>query len=91
MNLIEKPIIDEPLIVKFDYTEEEKARFERERARAEELGIELYILDGDSREDELGQLEELILENYIELDQDVPEELKKKYLELKEQANAGNN
>ena len=89
MNLIEKPIIDEPLIVKFDYTE--KARFERERARAEELGIELYILDGDSREDELGQLEELILENYIELDQDVPEELKKKYLELKEQVNAGNN
>ena len=61
--------------------------FQRQNKRAEELGIDLYILDGDDDESELQRLEDDIVYNYILMDLDVPEELKAKYLKLKEEVN----
>ncbi len=62
--------------------------FQRQNKRAEELGIDLYVLDGDDDESELQHLEDDIVYNYILMDLDVPEELKAKYLKLKEEVNA---
>lgn len=62
--------------------------FQRQNKRAEELGIDLYVLDGDDDESELQRLEDDIVYNYILMDLDVPEELKVKYLKLKEEVNA---
>ena len=62
--------------------------FQRQNKRAEELGIDLYVLDGDDDESELQSLEDDIVYNYILMDLDVPEELKAKYLKLKEEVNA---
>ncbi len=63
-------------------------RQNRKVARAEELGIKLFVLDGDDDESELQRLEDDIVYNYILMDLDVPEELKAKYLKLKEEMNA---
>ena len=63
-------------------------RQNRKVARAEELGIKLFVLDGDDDESELQRLEDDIVYNYILMDMDVPEELKAKYLKLKEEVNA---
>ncbi len=60
----------------------------RQFKRAKELGIDLYVLDGDDDESELQRLEDDIVYNYILMDLDVPEELKAKYLKLKEEVNA---
>ena len=58
---------------------------DRRERRAEELGIALYILGADPHKDmELQQLEDYIMDNYIDMDLDVPEDLKERYLELKE-------
>lgn len=57
---------------------------ERREQRAEELGIALYILGSDPRQDiELQKLEDYIMDNYIDLDLDVPDDIKKRYLALK--------
>ena len=61
--------------------------FLRQNKRAEELGIDLYVLDGDD-DSEFQRLEDDIVYNYILMDLDVPEELKAKYLKLKEEVNA---
>ncbi len=61
--------------------------FHRQNKRAEELGIDLYVLDGNDDESELQHLEDDIVYNYILMDLDVPEELKAKYLKLKEEVN----
>ena len=58
----------------------------RQFKRAKELGIDLYVLDGDD-DSELQRLEDDIVYNYILMDKDVPEELKAKYLKLKEEVN----
>ena len=58
---------------------------DRRERRAEELGITLYILGADPQKDiELQQLEDYIMDNYIDMDLDVPEDIKERYLELKE-------
>lgn len=62
-------------------------RQNRKVMRAEELGIKLFVLDGDDDESELQQLEDDIIYNYILMDLDVPEELKAKYLKLKKETN----
>ena len=62
-------------------------RQNRKIMRAEELGIKLFVLDGDDDESELQQLEDDIIYNYILMDLDVPDELKTKYLKLKKDAN----
>lgn len=63
-------------------------RQNRKIMRAEELGIKLFVLDGDDEESELQRLEDDIVYNYILMDLDVPEELKTKYLKLKKEMNA---
>ena len=62
-------------------------RQNRKVARAEELGIKLFVLDGDDDESELQKLEDDIIYNYILMDLDVPEELKAKYLKLNKETN----
>jgi hypothetical protein len=66
---------------------------ERREQRAEELGIALYVLETDTRSDyEFQKLEDYIMENFIDLDLDVPEDIKKKYLEMKkDRENSYNN
>ena len=59
---------------------------ERRERRAKELGISLYVLGEDKEKpDELQKLEDYIMENFIDLDLDVPAEIKEKYLALKKQ------
>ena len=65
-------------------TEERKQFTKRRKRRAKELGIPLYVLGADpDRKDELQKLEDYIMENFIDFDLDVPEDIKKKYLEMK--------
>ncbi len=62
---------------------------ERREHRAKELGIALYILGDDpDKNDELQRLEDYIVENFIDLDLDVPEDIKEKNLALKKQNDA---
>lgn len=57
---------------------------ERREQRTKELGIESYVLGADAQsDDEFHKLEDYIMENFIDLDLDVPEDIKKKYLEMK--------
>ena len=69
----------------YDYvvSEEEMERFNRKKERAKEIGIDLFILDERDIPEELEKLEDYIIDNYLELDLEVPEDLKKKYRELK--------
>ena len=60
-------------------------RFRRKKQRAKELGINLFVLDEDDIPEELLELEYYIIDNYLDMDLDVPEDIKKKYLELKKQ------
>jgi hypothetical protein len=81
---IKKPRAKEPYAFSVNISEEERAATARREARADELGIKLYLLDADDKIDaELQQLEDYILENFIDLDLDVPEDLKEKYIKLK--------
>ena len=62
---------------------------ERRKHRTKELGIALYILGDDpNKNDELQRLEDYIVENFIDLDLDVPEDIKEKNLALKKQNDA---
>ena len=47
------------------------------------IGNRVFILDEDEIPEELEDLEYYIIDNYLDMDLDVPEELKKKYLDLK--------
>ena len=50
----------------------------------------LYILGADpDKNDELQKLEDYIMENFIDMDLDVPENIKEKYLSLKEKLKSG--
>lgn len=51
--------------------------------RANELGIMLFVLAGNDSSSELQEIEDFIIDNYIDMDLDVPEDLKTKYLSLK--------
>ena len=65
-------------------TDELRQFTERREQRAKELGISLYILGDEPKKDfNLQQLEDYIIENFIDLDLDVPEDIKEKYLLLK--------
>ena len=87
-ELITKPpILDKPLQHPYSVTPDDMDRFRREVERARELGIDMYILDGEPESPELEELENEIVYNYILMDLDVPEELKAKYLKLKEEVN----
>lgn len=79
---------EDNLFFSYSVSPENIERDKRQSKRAEELGIDLYVLDGDDDESELQRLEDDIVYNYILMDSDVPEELKAKYLKLKEAVNA---
>ncbi len=78
---------EDNLFFSYSVSPENIERDKRQSKRAEELGIDLYVLDGDDDESELQQLEDDIIYNYILMDLDVPEELKAKYLKLKKETN----
>ena len=83
--LVEKPELDRPLIYTYSVSREDMERFRRKKQRAKELGINLFVLDEDDIPEELLELEYYIIDNYLDMDLDVPEDIKKKYLELKKQ------
>jgi hypothetical protein len=78
---IEKPEVISPHPYKISKEEEEM--LQRRIARADELGIKLFVLDESGETDEIQKMEDFIVDNYIDLDKDVPDDIKKKYLELK--------
>ena len=85
VDLVEKPkpknMYKSPLRI----TVELREFTERRERRAKDFGIALYVLGDDIEEDtELTRLEDYIMENFIDLDLDVPDDVKEKYLELKE-------
>jgi len=65
-------------------TDEMRQFTDRRERRARELGIALYVLGDDPEKDnDLKELEDYILENFIDLDLDVPDAIKEKYLAMK--------
>ena len=60
-----------------------KERYIRKKKRAAEIGIKLFVLDEDDAPVELLELENLIVDEYLDEDLDVPEELAQKYKKLK--------
>ena len=83
-TLIKKPMPKKPYNSPLKPNDEIRGFSERRERRASELGISLYILGNDEkRNDEFEQLEDYIVENFIDFDLDVPEDIKQKYLRLK--------
>ena len=86
--LVEKPKPRNSYKSPLNITDEHRRFTERRERRAKDLGIALYVLGDDSgEEDELRCLEEYIMENFIDLDLDVPDDVKEKYLDLKRKKN----
>lgn len=82
--MIHKPNPKKPYSFPLNITEEMRQLSDRRERRADELGIKLYMLDVDNNEmNELKKLEDYIVENFIDMDLDVPEKIKEKYLDLK--------
>lgn len=81
--IIEKPKLTKKYKSPFSASPKDIDRMNRRRIRAGELGIRLFVLDGNIVSDTLQELENRIVDEYIDKDIDVPEELKKEYLELK--------
>lgn len=81
--LVEKPELDRPLIYTYSVSGEDMERFRRKKQRAKELGINLFVLDEDDIPEELMELEYYIIDNYLDMDLDVPEDIKERYMELK--------
>ena len=85
VNLVEKPIPKSTYQSPLRITDEIREFSDRRECRAKELGIALYVLGDDpDKDDELQKLEDYIMENFIDLDLDVPEKIKEKYLKLKQ-------
>ena len=82
--LIKKPIPKNPYQSPLKPNDDFRGFTERRERRAGELGISLYVLGNDEDQtDEFQQLEDYIIENFIDFDLDVPESIKQKYLQLK--------
>ena len=84
VNIVEKPKPTSTYNSPLKISDELRQFTERREQRAKELGIESYVLGADAQsDDEFQKLEDYIMENFIDLDLDVPENIKKKYLEMK--------
>ncbi len=83
VTLIEKDIPQSTYRSPLNITDELREFTARREKRAKELGIALYVLGDDPGEDELQRLEDYIMENFIDLDLDVPDDIKERYLSLK--------
>ena len=84
---IPKPELVTPIKYSYSVTNSDMERFDRKKKRAEEIGINLFILDEENIPEELKELEYFIMDNYLDLDKDIPEDIKNKYQELKKQMN----
>ncbi|MCR5388682.1 MAG: hypothetical protein K6E56_05480 [Lachnospiraceae bacterium] len=85
VELMDKPKPKSSYSFPLNITDERRQFTERREKRADELGIPLYVLGTDEdKNKELQDLEDYIMENFIDLDLDVPEKIKDKYLLLKQ-------
>lgn len=82
---IKKPTLTEPLSFSYKVTDEDYARTQRRLKRADEIGLKLFVLDEEILSEELKNLEDYIVDNFIDLDKDIPNEIKEKYKSIKEQ------
>ena len=82
---IKKPVLSNPLSFSYKVTDEAFSRTQRRLKRADEIGLKLFVLDENNSPEELRKLEEYIVDNFIDLDKDIPEDIKEKYLSLKKQ------
>ena len=84
-NIKSTPKPKKPYSFPLNISDDLRQYTERREKRAKELEIPLYVLGTDSEKaPELQELEDYIVETYIDLDLDVPEDIKQKYLELKQ-------
>ena len=81
--VVEQPKLDKSLTYSYSVPAEAKERFKRKKKRAEEIGIRLFVLDEPDIPMELQELEDYIIDTYLDMDKDVPNELKAQYCELK--------
>lgn len=82
---IKKPSLAEPLNISYSFTKNDEERMNRKLIRAEEIGMTLFVLDEKKESPELLELENYIIDNYLDLDLDIPEDIKNKYIQLKKQ------
>lgn len=80
---IKKPLLSKPLTFSYSVSDEEYDRTRRRLERADEIGLKLFVLDNEESSKELQELENFIIDNYIDMDIDIPDDLKKQYVELK--------
>ena len=84
VNLVDMPKPKSTYKSPIKITDELREFTDRREKRAKELGIPLYVLGIDSDpDDEFQKLEDYIMENFIDLDLDVPADIKEKYLAMK--------
>lgn len=84
VKIVENPIHTSIYRSPLKISDELRLFTERREQRCRELGIPAYVLSDDIQsDDEFQKLEDYIMENFIDLDLDVPEDVKKKYLEMK--------
>lgn len=88
IQIINPPKIDKPLVYSYNVSPQNKEEYLRRKKRASEIGIHLFILDEDDLPTELKELEQYIVDNYINMDLDIPDDIKRKYIELKEKYNS---
>ena len=86
VELIEKEKPKSSYSFSLNVTDDMRQFTERRERRANELGIPLYILGEDpDKDEELQELEDFIMENFIDFDMEVPKNIKEKYLALKQE------
>ncbi len=83
-NITDVPKVEEPITYSYKVSPQNREEYERRKKRANEIGIHLFVLDEDDSSNELKELEQYIIDNYINMDRDIPLDIKKKYLELKD-------
>ena len=86
---IEKPVLVEPLKYQYTVSAEDMERFRRKKQRAKDLGIEMFVLDEKEMPEELEELENYIIDNFLEMDLEVPDDIKRKYLDMKQEILSG--
>ena len=86
VNLVDMPKPKSTYKSPIKISDELREFTDRREQRAKELGISLYVLGADpNQNDEFQKLEDYIMENFIDLDLDVPEDIKAKYLAMKKE------
>jgi len=84
IRIIEPPAIAKPLTYSYKISQKSKEEYERKTKRANEIGIHLFVLDEEDLPTEIIELEQYIIDNYLNMDLDVPDDIKQKYMDLKQ-------